>query len=330
MASLVSRVLDFLYNGRPHVAQLDSVLTEHQSEQDKAEARGRDLMDRKQSCCGFVYACYHMCCMSRQFDLRLTSSVIMMLLAFYTNLAHSVIKICYEVVSTDRTYPRFMHGVELLVNMWIHRNYSIFSCLMKVGREEVKKRSDGQMHSSTKEKVLLVAESLYSCLHNLIMFSIITTLTRVDKDGVNGVSILCAGMLKLYHWSLIIPPRNFQGRHYLLFPFLATFENSNIHAVLHFVIMILALIMSMFVLYSKSPHTVIFWITVGFVANQFKMLITACQYNHDPNRGHAQDENIAVSTAVTQIYALILILRLDAMEHGLVLFYDELRSTFMS
>lgn len=326
MSSVFSAILTKIFNNFPYHANEETDLLVPLSSVRRAKDLDRQLANLRGTRNGFEYVCIRMCCLSRTFTMLLSTSIILMGVVFYTNLIHSFIKIYFEVTSTDRTYPRFMHGVELVVILSMQWSYSSLSRLMKVGRQEVKIRHDGLLHHSTKKKVMLVSASLLSQLTKLVLFSEITTLTRLDKDGVSGVSLLCVAMLALYYVSLYIPPRTFQPHHIVLFPVLATLHDTNVHALLHVIIGCFALALSMFVVDRTSSHTLLFWVTVLFVGNQGKMVYLACTYNHDTNRAHAQDENVAVSTAVTQIYALILIMRLDSIEPGLVAFYDELHA----
>lgn len=252
-----------------------------------------------------------------------------MLIVFYVNLIYSFFKVLHEMISSGRTHPRLMHVLQTVVNLSIRKNYTILSTLMKVGRQEVKVRFDGLMHFSTQRRVILASEALFSELYKLVIFSLITTLTRVDKDGVSGVSILCAAMLTLLLASLYIPTSGFQARHFDLYPWLTVFRDRNPHPIIHLIVLAFAVVLSAFVLDHTSPHSVIFWMNGVFFLNQLKMFRIARTFDHNPNRGDAQDENLTMSTTATQIYLLILILRLDCMEPGLIQFFDELRSIFM-
>lgn len=330
MGLIFSAILNRAYNSQQFLAQDETNLLAPLSPQNRKEDLHRDLADCCNSRAGFVSACYRMCCLRRQFDVSLTSSVVLMLGAFYVNLIYSFVKILYEMKSSVRAHPRLMHVLQIAVNFSIHGNYSILSSLMKVGRLEVKNRFDGLMHFSTQRKVILASEALFSRLTKLVVFSLITTLTRVDKDGVNGVSIMCVAMLTLLLTSLYIPIGGFQARHYDLYPWLSVFRERNAHPTIQLFILAFALVLSAFVLDHTSPHSAIFWITVAFVANQVRLLRMVRMFDHDPNRESAQDENLVISTTSTQIYALILILRLDSMEPGLVRFFDNISAMFTS
>lgn len=196
------------------------------------------LRDCKGYCCGLVFAYLKMAISKRDKRWYARLALVLMLGVIGFNLYYAILQIIFEKWCYTGHKIRSMHVLEMVLQILMIVNYRILLAVMSICGCEARFRVKG-LSDSTKKKLLIIGESLYSSMSALVTVSMATSLTRIDLseklDQKEWCSIVLALALKILQWSMTLP-EYFQERHFVFFPLTKALRlhKIDVHPILNF------------------------------------------------------------------------------------------------